>query len=215
MPYAKTASGIYKNETFTIERKTDTDQYQADKYTFKDKHGNWIIYDASGRPMSYGSRTGTTATYLYNSQYDTRPSGLEDRYGALVFSFDFDGDGNLIRVYDADAREVRYDYTDGRLTRVTDVLDHETAYEYSNGNLIKKTNAPGHETLITYNSSNDPVEVTNPGGGAYTFEYDYDKNKKQYYAMVKTPGGYSQGDVVLCRQRHHPGGHKQRDHPKG
>ena len=189
VPYAKTASGIYKNETFTIERKTDTDQYQADKYTFKDKHGNWIIYDTSGRPMSYGNRTGTTATYLYNSQSDTRPYGLEDRYGSLVFSFDFDGDGNLIRVYDADAREVRYDYTDGRLTRVTDVLGHETSYEYSNGNLIKKINALGHELQITYNSSNDPVRVTNPGGGAYTFEYDYDKNKKQYYAMVKTPGG--------------------------
>ena len=114
---------------------------------------------------------------------------MTDRNGTQVFWFDFNGDGNLIRVYDADAREVRYDYNNGSLIRVTDVLDQETTYEYSNGNLVKKTNALGHELQITYNASNEPVKVTNPEGGTYTFEYDYDKNKRLYYAMVKTPGG--------------------------
>ena len=190
VPYEKTASGVYKSDTYTIERQLGiAAAYTQDMYTFKDKHGNWIKYDNLGRPTSYGTRTGTTGTYIYDSQDDAPPTGIEDRNGNQVFWFEYDGSNNLTRAYDADARQVLYEYTSGNLSKVTDVLGNETTYEYSNGNLVKKTNAKGHEVTITYNSSDDPIQVTNAAEGVHTFEYDYDKNKKEYYAMVKTPGG--------------------------
>ncbi|MCG8637232.1 MAG: fibronectin type III domain-containing protein, partial [Desulfobacterales bacterium] len=189
VPYKRTARGVYTSDTFTVERKTDTNEYTEDKYTFRDKSGNWITYDSMGRPMSWGDRNNTTATFIYDGQDDAPPSGLADHAGTQVLWFEYDADNNLTRVYDTGAREVRYEYTSNRLTRVVDVLGHDILYEYDGGNLVKKTNALGHEVTVTYDKSNNPIKVTDQNGAVHTFEYDYDKNKKEYYALVRDPAG--------------------------
>ena len=207
VPYEKVSLGIYQNDTFIIERKTDCEQYlgtpewgqcisgnaddyQEDKYVFKDKSGNWKHYDSSGRLMSYGNRYGVTASLIYDSQEDEAPSGILDKNDTQVLWFEYNTDNNLARIYDADARQTRYEYSGTNLTKVIDVMDKETIYEYDGkNNIIRKTNAEGYATSISYSNSGDPVKVEDDNGGIYTFEYDYDKNKKEYYALIKNPAG--------------------------
>ncbi|MBU1195838.1 MAG: carboxypeptidase-like regulatory domain-containing protein [Proteobacteria bacterium] len=60
--------------------------------------------------------------------------------------------------YDADARQVTYEYSGDNLVCVVALMEKQTLYEYdSKNNLTKKTNAAGHATIITYNQTNDPI----------------------------------------------------------
>jgi len=207
VPYKKTAPGIYQQDTYTIERVPDCEQYLGtpewdacisnnaddytkEKYRFKDKHGNWKTYDSTGRLMAYGNRHGTIAFIVYDNPDDNYPSSILDRNDDQVLWFEYDGNDALARIYDADDRQVRYEYTDANLTKVIDTVNKETVYEYdAQNNITKKINANGHATIISYNKSNDPIKVTDEKGGEYKFEYDYDKNKKEYYTLVQDPSG--------------------------
>ncbi len=141
MPYEKSASGVYKSDTFTIERKADTSTYLEDKYTFKDKHGNWIIYNADGRPVSSGTEPAPQPHICITVMGTPVPQALliatASRYSGLITMAAATSYASMMPM----PGEVRYDYNGGRLIRVTDVLGNETSYEYSNGNLVKKTNA--------------------------------------------------------------------------
>nr|WP_319393644.1 RHS repeat-associated core domain-containing protein [uncultured Desulfobacter sp.] len=179
---------MYTQGTHVIQRKEDTG-WTADKYLYKDKYGNFRQYDSNGRLTAYGNRLGTIAALVYDNQTDTKPSGIEDMDGTRVLWFTYDGDGHLIRAYTAGGREVRYDYAGNNLTLVSDALDQETRYTYDGNNLTRSVDAAGRSTIITYNDSDDPIAVKDAQGNGHLFEYDYDKNKKQYYAAVKTTSG--------------------------
>ena len=205
--YKKSSAGIYKQGTNTIERKTDCEQYLGtpqwgqcilgsqddyyeDKYVFKDKHGNFRQYDSNGRLISYGNRLGAIGSIIYDSPEDKTPSGVADKTCNQVLWFEYDTDNNLARIYDHDARQILYDYTGSNLTKVTDVLGKKTTYEYNDkNNIIQTVDAAGRQTLVSYSSASAPIAVTDSSGIGYFFEYDYDKNKKEYYARIKTSSG--------------------------
>ena len=207
VPYKKRASGVYKQGTRTIERLADCEDYlgtqnwgscmtgalddeKENKYSYKDKHGNWHQYDSSGRMVSYGNRHGMIAALIYDGPDDKNPSGMTDAGQTQVLWFEYDANGNPARIYDAEGREVRYEFSGDNLTRVTDVEDKETTYEYDSlNNLTRTVDAAGRATRITYNDANDPVSVTDTSGAGHFFEYDYDKNTKEYYAQIKTSSG--------------------------
>ena len=196
--YEKSGSGVYKNQTYTIERKSDTEAFEEEKYTFKDNKGNWIVYNAYGSPVSYGNRTGISGAYIYDYAADIPPSGLADRNGNQVLWFSYDDNDNLIQIHDALARKVRYGYHQGRLIRATDVLGHKTGYEYDNGCLVRKTNALGHVVTISYNALNHPVKVTNPSG-TYDFSYYYDEHRKIYYTHIRNPDDTTKKVWYSCK----------------
>ena len=186
IPYYKVSENTFKQGTNTIEIKTDTG---TKKYLCKDKFGNWELYDFNGRFISWGNRLGTIASYIYDSTEDQYPSGIADKNDNQVIWYEYDIDGNPVRVFDADARQVRYEYTDGNLTKVIDAPGNETVYTYDGKYIIKKVDAQGRATNITYNKSDDPISVTDSSGTGHFFDYDYDKNKKEYYAQIKATSG--------------------------
>lgn len=118
----------------------------------------------------------------------------------------------------AQARTVTYEYTDGLLTKVTDVLGNAWHYSYtstrtdtSGGNslgtggtsaygidgsrtsytllLTTKTDPLGRTTNIEYNANKKVSRVVMPNGNERTYNYDYDKTKKEYYTRVTQPTG--------------------------
>ncbi|MEH0019208.1 MAG: right-handed parallel beta-helix repeat-containing protein [Desulfobacter sp.] len=193
--YEKTSAGIYTQGTHVIERKPDIPPYayNPEKYRYKDKHGNFHQYDSLGRLIAFGNRFGTTAELSYDSTAAARPSGMADRNGTPVLWFEYNSDGRLTLARTSDdsgSREVSYEYTGPNLTRAVDPAGDETRYVYDgNNNLTQTIDAAGRSTIVTYDANNDPVSVTDAHGNGHVFEYDYDKNKREYYALIKTSSG--------------------------
>jgi RHS repeat-associated protein len=205
--YGLEGGNVFKLGPYSITRKPDCassglsqsqcaeqgytwDEFQDDKYRWEDKRGNWKTYDSMGRLRAYGNRYGVIGRLLYGQFSDMNPSGLADRNDRQVIWFDYNAEGQLSGVRDLANRQVRYDYTDKLLSRVSDVLQHETRYEYNaKGRLVRIVDAGGRESLARYNASGDVISVEDGEGNGQSFEYDYDKNKKEYYARIKSSSG--------------------------
>jgi RHS repeat-associated protein len=175
-----TSSGVYLHDTYKIAQ-VETG------FRWEDKRGNWIDYDQNGRMVSYGNRTGTTGSYLYEET--GKCAGIADRDGNQVLWFEYSGD-MLSAAYDSANRRVEYGYTEGRLQSVKDVLGQFTYYQYdSKARLRQTTDAAGRETLIGYDEYGNVASVLDGENKGYRFEFDYDQSRKESYARVTFPGG--------------------------
>jgi RHS repeat-associated protein len=165
-------------------------------YRWEDTYGNWRQYagktddNTSGRLLASGNRLGTTLTVLYEDGTG-RVTGYADRRDALVFWLEYNTEGLLESVQDADTRQITYTYeTNGRLHSVNDVIDHETTYTYTEDGKITKISQPGgREVNVTYTTYGDVASVTDAGGRGYRFNFAYNAQKEEYYAMVTSTSG--------------------------
>jgi YD repeat-containing protein len=187
--YWRVAKGLY---TYRNNRITQT----PDGWRWEDKYGNWKSFDGTGTLISYGSKNEEQGNVLFETYTDEngferkRPTGVKDQNGQPVFSFEYNEQGLMSAVQDNYGRRVEYSYTNGLLTGVKDVLGGETFYVYnSDGRLTEKTDAAGRKTFITMNSSGDVTRVFDSDGNGYYFEYDYDKNTKEYYTRITSTTG--------------------------
>ncbi|MCP4115567.1 MAG: RHS repeat protein [Desulfobacteraceae bacterium] len=190
--FAKREENCYVQGANTITREPDAPpyDYSASKYLYKDREGNFRQYDSLGRLISFGSRYGTVGILEYESREVSNASGIYDRDNTLVFQFEYDENGNLIKVRDRNNRKVVYGYTEDLLTTVTDALDQVSSYAYDPaGNLIKTIDAQGRTTNILYQVNGWPVVVTDDTGGVLRFLYSYDDVNDTYYARIISDSG--------------------------
>jgi RHS repeat-associated protein len=185
--FEKSDENLYVQGANTITRETDAlpYDYSASKYLYKDREGNFRQYDSLGRLISFGSRYGTVGILKYESQEVSNASGIYDRANTLVFQFEYDENGNLVKVQDQNNRKVVYGYTEDLLTTVTDALDQVSSYAYdSAGNLVKTIDAQGRTIEILYQANSWPVAVTDDTGADLRFLYSYDDDNVTYYARI-------------------------------
>ncbi len=165
----------------------------AGGYRWEDKYGNWKLYagkDSGGRMLSVGDRRGTTEQAIYD--VESRIVGYSDQTDAQIFWIEYDADTGLIfAIRDAAERQVEYSYyPDGKLNTVKDEWGYVTTYNYNvEGKLAKIIEPDGQEVNITYNNYGHVISVLDAEDQGYFFEYDYDKNKEEYYALVKSTSG--------------------------
>ena len=130
----------------------------------------------------------------------------------MLFRSEYDADGNVVSIRDhADAnqaRTVKYKYVRGELFEVTDVLGGVWKYEYSLGTtavtidsisgidpnipifafpLSKIIDPLGNTTVI--DGGNRISKMTYPDNTSTTYEYEYDKIKKQFYVRRTASSG--------------------------
>ena len=180
---SETDENVFTHDIYTIFKQDQT-------YRWEDPNGIWKEYDASGKITTRGSRNGTMAQYVYEAGDNGKLIGIKDKLDSQVLWFEYDTQGRLILVRDAENRRAAYGYTDALLTTVTDVLDHVTTFDYDEQErIIQVIAANTRESNITYDDNGHVTRVADQDGVGHFFVYDYDKSKKEYYAQTKPSSG--------------------------
>ncbi|MFH0726519.1 MAG: RHS repeat-associated core domain-containing protein [Pseudomonadota bacterium] len=163
---------------------------EEDGYIWKDRSGNWIQYNLSGKILSQGRYNLTAYTYVYDTLEPDRITQIQDKNGTAVLWYDYDEDGHIIAVRDGNGRGVSYAYTNGSLTRVTDVLGHEITYIYdADGRMTSKTDQEGRTTAMEYNSFGWVSAIIDDQGDRTEFRYSQDSAKNESYNQIIFPNG--------------------------
>lgn len=119
-------------------------------YKWIDRSGDWIDYDASGKPIRFGDLFGNTYTLTHDGSGNI--SSVVDASDLVLISFEYDED-KLTKIYDYSGREVNYTWVDGELREAKGVRDGVWKYEYELDYLAKatdpeeKTTEFVHETI--------------------------------------------------------------------
>ena len=155
-------------------------------YRWRDKDGAWEFYDLNGVLQSSGRRNLALANYIYDGS--GRLVGVNDRNGRRIFTYEYSAD-QLVAVADLSGRRVEYAWTNARLTKVHDVMGQDATYEYNGtGRITRKTDVNGRTVNVTYDNGGYVYSVLDDRGNGKYFQYNYDKNTRQYYAQVRTSG---------------------------
>ena len=180
--YKRISEGIYVNGLKRINRTNDG-------WHWEDDSGNWKSFNSSGRLSACGTRAGLLMQMIFDAA-GADATGIADSNGHQVFWFEHDQDGNLKTVSDEHGRSVVYRYSGGNLSSVLDVLGYETTYEYDADNRIAlKIDGAGNERKIAWNESGHVVSVLDQNEEGYFFEYDYDKNRREFFALTRSTQG--------------------------
>jgi YD repeat-containing protein len=109
-----------------------------------------------------------------------------DPLGRTAAKTEFDEQGRIKKVIDADGKVIEYDFdTESRIQKVTDQLGNTTIIENDDqGNVIREVSPEGAITLRTYDSEGNTLtetQVVNHNGQEIylttTYTYDADGNK--------------------------------------
>ncbi|UCD36021.1 MAG: hypothetical protein JSU90_04090 [Nitrospiraceae bacterium] len=107
---------------------------------------------------SITDRGGVITTYTYNAAKQV--TEMMSPQGKV--SYEYDGNGNLTRLIDADNRTTRFEYDlDNRMTGRIYADGASEAYEYDHaGLLLKMTNARNIEKRFTYDDNHNLLSIT-------------------------------------------------------
>ncbi|MGI9303814.1 MAG: RHS domain-containing protein, partial [Gammaproteobacteria bacterium] len=159
-------------------------------FRWQNREGDWIEYDAEGKPTRFGDRNNIEVRFAYNAA--GRRSGVFDHHGTQVLWYEYEGD-RLSAVRDNSTpppRRVEYRYTGEQLTEVIDALGHSWRYEYNASGRMKKAVDPeGRPTHITYDASGRVASVVRADGTATNYKYDYNRGKREYYTYRQAASG--------------------------
>ncbi len=176
---------------------------------WKDERGNWAKFTGD-RLDTFGNANDVTIHYVYDDE--ERLTGIKDHFGDQVIWYDYNSDGQVVRIRDYDGRQVSYEYnSQGKMAGVTDLLGRETRYEYDDlKRIIKKELPSGKTVLISYNANSYISSIKDAEGNGPEFEYTQNsdtttsamayssgigtsrkrpKGKTEYYARVTTETG--------------------------
>ncbi|MBI3560334.1 MAG: RHS domain-containing protein [Gammaproteobacteria bacterium] len=182
--YTRLAPGVFRDNAYYTIRQTPTG------FTWTDRAGNTLNYDASGNVLSYSDRNGVGGTFLSETVNNIpRLTGINDHLGNPALRFEYSGD-DVTRVYDRTHREVRYGYNaDHALSDVTDANGHIWTYGYGNGVPTTFTDPENRTVTRTWASNGELASIRYADNTGVDYIHDYDSSKNVYYTQEKTTGG--------------------------
>ena len=132
----------------------------------------YITYDGNGNPIQITDPLGKTVNLTWDSTNDTL-SNITDPKGN-VYSFTYDGEGNLLTVTDPDNEITEFDYNSyGQLLNLTDANNGVTSFTYDAGGNLTRMNDPlGEVTNYTYDTMGRLTGLTDPNGNTFSYTYD-------------------------------------------
>ena len=134
-------------------------------------------YDANGDLRSHSDAENFTTRFVYNLNHDL--IGIYDPLDRPVARNEYDEDGRLIRITNANGRVIEFGHDlDTREEVITDIDGNSTVREYDEqGNVVRITDPLGHVTTATYDTYGNQLTTTNPLGETTARTYDIRNNQ--------------------------------------
>ncbi|MEL7313606.1 MAG: SdrD B-like domain-containing protein, partial [Cyanobacteria bacterium J06559_3] len=141
-----------------------------------DPAGNSIEYgyDVSGDLVTVTDREDNTTELVYEEpQLPHYLSDIIDALGRGGIRNEYDDQGRLVRLIDADGNALDVTFDGANLQTVTDPLGNTITFIFDErGNLVQQVDAEGGITLSTYDENDNLTSTTDPLGNITTFTYD-------------------------------------------
>ncbi len=121
-----------------------------------------------------------TVEYEYNDpDHPHYITGIKDPRGRLPLRAEYDADGRLVALVDAEGNRTTIDHDLGaRIETVTDRLGNPTTYVYdARGNVVTTVDALGNRTTRTYDDAGNELTVTDPLGHTVSYTWDANGNR--------------------------------------
>ncbi|MFT3856662.1 MAG: Ig-like domain-containing protein [Aquabacterium sp.] len=136
-------------------------------------HTSTTEYDAVGNVIARTDRLGNQTTFVYDAlnrlteRHEADPDGTDGAQGshtAPVTRFQYDANGNLVRMTDALGKSTQYAYDKlDRRIEVIDALGRSSTLRYDEAdNVVRTTDALGRVTTYTYDALNRLISTTLP-----------------------------------------------------
>lgn len=180
-------------------------------FRWSDREGNTIDYDPAGRMTGYADRNGVRVSVDRDGQ--GRIVALRDHAGAVALTLTWSG-GQVSSITDRAGRSVSYTWSGGNLTQARDLRGSTWRYGYdSNGQLTSITDPLDRAWTVVYHQSfrvggagapsgvstsgrpprdfrvSSVRTLTDPMGSVWRYEYAYNRERRQWSAIERTPGG--------------------------
>ncbi len=166
-------SGIVHSQGFALSFNRDA-QGRIESIVAPDGTSMTYGYDANGDLVTYTDQVNNVTTFTYTNATDHYLEDIVDPRGIRVSRNEYDADGRLIAIIDADGNRIEYtrDIV-GRTETVRDRRGNATVYVYDDeGNVLVETNALGETTTRTYDADRNVLTETNDLGETMTWTYD-------------------------------------------
>lgn len=155
-------------------------------------------YDSRDDLISVTDDAGRTVSFTYDDNHNL--IDIIDPSGIAVGRNEYDEEGRLVAVIDADGNRTEYTHdVEGRTEVVKDRRGNTTVYTYDdNGNVLQTTDAYGNKTKNTYDAYNNLLSTTDANGNTTSYVYDSSGNVTEVTAAdgTKVESTYTQGNYV-------------------
>ncbi|MEM7127255.1 MAG: RHS repeat-associated core domain-containing protein [Chloroflexota bacterium] len=139
-----------------------------------DPLGNSLTYtyDSNGDLITVTDQNNDDTTYAYNGSHGLLH--IVDPQGMMPARNEYDADGRLIAMIDADGNRTELTHTIGsRQEIIRDRSGSVTVFEYdARGNIVSKTDALGNTELFSWDDQDNKLSQTDPLGNTSTWAYD-------------------------------------------
>ncbi|ELS01946.1 RHS repeat-associated core domain protein [Xenococcus sp. PCC 7305] len=141
-----------------------------------DPEGESIEYrrDANNDLVGVSDREENETTHKYESDRAHYLTELIDPLGRIGVRTEYDENGQISKIFDADGNALDIDYDSASSTQtITDPFDNKTTFIFDDrGNIISEINALGGLTTLTYDDKNNLKSETDPEGDTISYSYD-------------------------------------------
>ncbi|SMF03440.1 RHS repeat-associated core domain-containing protein [Alteromonadaceae bacterium Bs31] len=131
-------------------------------------------YTLEGDLAQLADFSGDVTEFEYLSRIPHYLDEIIDPNGVSATRMEYDDDGRLTAIIDAEGNRIEYDHNiEGRTSIVADARGNQTIYIYDdNGRVLSETNELGETTTRTYNHVGDVLSETNDLGETRSWTYD-------------------------------------------
>ncbi|MEM8682202.1 MAG: Ig-like domain-containing protein [Pseudomonadota bacterium] len=166
-------TGIVHSQGFALDFIRDA-QGRIESIVAPDGSSMAYGYDVNGDLTSYTDAENNVTTFTYTNATDHYLEDIIDPRGIRVSRNEYDADGRLIAIIDADGNRVEYTHDIiGRTETIRDRRNNTTVYVYDDeGNVLVETNALNETTTRTYDDDRNVLTETNDLGEVMTWTYD-------------------------------------------
>ncbi|WP_185906572.1 choice-of-anchor A family protein [Teredinibacter haidensis] len=166
-------SGIVHSLGYAIEFERDS-QNRIIALTLPDGRRIDYFYTLEGDLEQLSDFSGDITTFDYLPRIPHYLDDIVDPNGVSATRMEYDEDGRLTAIIDAEGNRIEYDHNiDGRTSIVTDLRGNNTIYIYDDkGRVLSETNELGETTTRTYNIVGDVRTETNHLGETRKWDYD-------------------------------------------
>ncbi len=136
-------------------------------------------YDAKGDLAGVIDRTDSTTQFKYKNTRSHYVTEVVDPLGRSARRTEYDAQGRIARIIDADGLALDLNYTDGASSQtVKDPLGNTITRIFdAKGNVVQEVDALGGIIKRTYDANNNVASVVNPEGRSTSYSYDSKGNK--------------------------------------